>query len=254
MRARRRFACAAAGALVVSACSGGASLAGRAQTDARRIAAQEAAVVAASRRLLVSLAGAPQVFDSRCPAFLAERARGLSQYTALVALDARGDLVCSSIPSTTPVNAADRSYFKGAVASRQFSVGEYQLGRVSGKASVAFAYPVFDSRGRVRRVLVAPLDLAWANAHLAVAGVPTGAEVVVVDRLGTILVRWPDPDRWVGRSLGRSALGRALLGRGTGAVEAAGADGVTREYGMTSVGGTSGGLRAAVGLPVSTSG
>ena len=85
MSARPVLVCAAAGALVASACSGGSSLAGRARSDAGRIAAQEAAVVAASRRLLVSLAGAPQVFDARCPAFLAERARGLTQYTSLVA-------------------------------------------------------------------------------------------------------------------------------------------------------------------------
>ena len=250
---RPLLACAAAGALAAAACSGGGGLAGRAQSDATRIAAQEAAVVAASRRLLISLAGAPQVFDSRCPAFLAERARGLTQYTALVALDARGDLACISLPSSTPVNAADRSYFKRAVGSRQFSVGEYQTGRVSGKASVAFAYPVFDSHGRVRRVLVAPLDLAWANAHLAVAGVPKGAEVLVVDRLGTIVVRWPSPAGRIGQLLGPSALGRALLGRGTGTVEAAGADGVMREYGMTPVAGSAGNLRVAVGLRLSTS-
>src|SRR5207247_4810609 len=139
VRARSLLVCAAAGALGASACSGGSSLGGRAQSDARRIAAQEAAVVAASRRLLTSLAGAPQVFDTRCPAFLAERARGLGQYTSLVALDARGDLVCISIRSTTAVNAADRSYFKRAVASRRFAVGGYQVGRVSGNASIALA-------------------------------------------------------------------------------------------------------------------
>jgi hypothetical protein len=39
---------------------------------------------------------------------------------------------------------ADRVYVREALARRTFAMGEYQIGRITGKASINVGYPVLD--------------------------------------------------------------------------------------------------------------
>ena len=100
---------------------------------------------------------------------------------------------------TGPVYVGDRIYFRRALETRDFAIGEYQVGRITGKASVNFGYPVLDDAGHVRAVVVAALDLAWLSELANQAGLPTGSMLTVIDRNGTILSRYPDEGKWVGK-------------------------------------------------------
>ena len=64
-------------------------------------------------------------------------------------------------PITDEVYLGDRVYFRRALETREFAIGEYQVGRLTEKASVNFGYPVLDDAGDVHAVVFAALDLAW---------------------------------------------------------------------------------------------
>ena len=72
-------------------------------------------------------------------------------------------LAASALSMTNTVNLADRSYFQRALSSRAFSIGDYQVGRISGKPSFDLGYPVFAPSGRIQAVVFAALDLDWVN-------------------------------------------------------------------------------------------
>jgi putative nucleotidyltransferase with HDIG domain len=150
-----------------------------------------------------------------------------------------------------PVNSADRGYFRRAMGLKRFAIGEYQIGRVSGKAAINFAYPVLDAGGQVRAVVFAAVDLGWLNRLAATAALPSGTTLTLVDRRGTVLARYPDPDRWVGRPAPQSAITIRMLAERAGAAEARDMDGVPRLYGFTRVRTTdeAGDVYLGVGMP-----
>ena len=48
------------------------------------------------------------------------------------------------------VNLAAWPYFRRTLESREFAMGDYQVGRVTGKGSANFDYPILDETGRPR--------------------------------------------------------------------------------------------------------
>ena len=82
-------------------------------------------------------------------------------YRSLGLIQPNGDIFCSSIVSKSrdPINVKDRSHFGMAAATGKFSVGEYQVGRVTGSAGINFAYPVLDANGRLQAVVFAGLNM-----------------------------------------------------------------------------------------------
>ena len=51
---------------------------------------------------------------------------------------------------TGQVYVGDRVYFRRALETRDFAIGEYQIGRITGKATLNFGYPVLDDAGHVQ--------------------------------------------------------------------------------------------------------
>lgn len=163
-----------------------------------------------------------------------------------------GDVICSGVPLPRPVNVADRGYFRGALATRQFTVGEYAIGRASGKASLLVAHPVMVQEGTVARVIPAGIDLAWLNRLAAAVPLPGEAVLNITDASGIILARHPDPERWVGKSAAELPAFKALRTRpGESVAEAAGIDGVLRLYAVSPLAAARGAeaIHVGVGIP-----
>jgi len=218
---------------------------------AQSVASSQDDLIEGARQLLISLAQLPQVRQrdsDACNTLFANLLKQFPLYVSLGAVDAKGNPFCSAIPIKTPFSAADRTYFQRAVQYRDFAVGDYTIGRVSGKASLNFGYPVLDDKGTVQAVVLAALDLAWLDKLVDKAQLPSGATLTVIDRKGTILVRHPDPEKWVGKSMPQTPLIQTILSQGAGTIEAAGMDGVPRLYGFSPLGDT-GGAYVSIGIP-----
>ncbi|MDE2180368.1 MAG: GAF domain-containing protein [candidate division NC10 bacterium] len=213
----------------------------QAQQEALRLARiassdHERLIGGASHQLLVALTHLPAVRNHDAPACSALFAALLKQYRIyanLGAIEPDGDVFCSALPLSGPLNLADRSYFRRAMETRDFAVGDFQIGRITGEATINFGYPVLGDTGQVQAVVFAVVEHNWLNWLAAEARLPQGSEMVVIDRNGIILARHPDPEKWVGRSASGMPIAKTVLARGEGVVEALDVDGISRLYGFT---------------------
>jgi hypothetical protein len=219
------------------------SAAARHEADARRwtrlAAASEKRVVDGTRQLLVTLAELPEVRQgggAACGRRLADLLRQYPQHANLGVVLPDGTLACSAVVPRERTSLADRRYVRRALETREFTPGEYQVDRPSGKPTVSFGYPMTSPGGRVEGVVFAALDLAWLNQVATEGPLPEGAALTMVDGSGTIVVHAPEPRKWVGMSMPYVPLVRAMLTQREGVTEETDVDGVRRLYAFAPVG------------------
>jgi len=186
-----------------------------------------------------------------CSTFMADLQRRFPAYGSFSTIGLDGYIYCSSLPLARPVNVSDRGYFRQAVQTRRFAIGDFTIGRVSGRPVVVLAHPMFDSSGHVLGVVAAAINVAWLSRDFAQADFPEGATLTVLDRSGTILDRYPDPETWVGKSAPDSPVVGTILRLQKGTAEVAGVDGVRRLYAFAPLGeaGQTGGAYLSIGIP-----
>src|SRR3989441_666453 len=206
-----------------------------------------------TRRLLGSIARLPEIRAAGpgCRSVLAWYRDAYPTYLNLGVIDRQGFLVCSALPTVGRVNLGDRLYFRQVIATHQFAVGEYQIGRITQKATVNFGYPLFDSAGDVRAVLFAAFDLGALSRVTSGPVLPRGAVMTLVDREGVVLTRYPDPERWTGRRLPEAMVIDAIQSQRQSVIETQGPDGVRRLYRVASLRDLPGAgmLYASAGIP-----
>jgi serine phosphatase RsbU (regulator of sigma subunit) len=222
---------------------------------ARLASLDQERLIESTRQLLVVLAQLPEVRrgdPAACGALLAVLLQQYPLYTNLGTIAPDGNLVCSALPTSGPINVADRAYFRRALDTRAFAVGEYQIGRVTGKASVGFGYPVVADGGRVEAVVFTALDLDWLNRLAGEVQLPAGSTLTVIDRNGTVLARYPDATDWVGQTVPEAPIVREMLAQQrAGTTEAPGLDGMPRYFAFTPLGGSaeSSNVYISIGIP-----
>ncbi len=188
-----------------------------------------------ARQLLIALAQLPSVQNqdaAECNSFLADLLKQYPLYENLGAADLDGDIFCSAVPSATRTNMSDRPAFQLALETGDFVVGDYIIARITGRPTLGTAYPVLDEAGQPRGVVFAGIDLTWLDSFVAKAQLPEGSSLSIIDSMGIILARYPDPERWRGTAMPDSIV-QALLAQREVVSEAQGIDGVQRVYGAT---------------------
>jgi signal transduction histidine kinase len=221
----------------------------------RLVSADHERLIEASRRLLVTLERLPAVRDrnrAACNALFTDLLKQHSSYANLGVIDTDGNVSCSALPMMGRVYVGDRAYFRRAWETRDFAIGDYQIGRVTGKATLNFGYPVLDDADHVRAVVFAALDLAWLNELANQAGLPPGSMLTVIDRNGTILSRYPDDGKSVGKLMPEPLVLNAILTQqGNGTIDAPGTDGIPRLFSFAPFGGGAQSANAyvSVGIP-----
>ncbi len=231
-----------------------------AQDDALRLARlaafEEEQMIGATRQLLVTMAELPQVRSddsAACNALMADIRKQFQRYANLGVIAANGDVICSALPISGPVNLADRDYFQRTLLGRNFAVGDYQVGRVTGVPSINFGYPIFDETGQIKAVVFAALDLDWLNRieYEVTAQLPQGTTLTKIDTDGIILVRHPDPEQRVGQPWSETSLTGTVRTPEDSVIWGSGADGVSRVYAFSSLNSVIHGnnMRIILGIP-----
>jgi len=220
---------------------------------AREATIQQQRSFSQARDFLSELSQYPEIKHPKantCPALLAKILIEHPEYANVFVLTLDGELVCSGRPFARRVNASDRVYFQLAVTRKNFSVGEYQIGRVTGKATLAFGQPVLDEYGKPTAVLAASLDLSHLSDLIKNARLPEDSAMLLIDGKGTVLVHHPDPQRIVGKSMADRPLVRRLLAsKGEEIGQEVGLDGVHRLYAFAPIR-VGGDTRAYVGIRI----
>jgi two-component sensor histidine kinase len=159
-----------------------------------------------SRQLLVALARLPSVqamSPEPCRTALATMLAELPGYTTVSAIDRAGRMICTAVGDVSPPPLVkDRTYFRDALQTNGFVVGEFAVGRATGLNALPVAQPIHLVSGETVGVLVAGVNLRWLEGHLRRRETLDGSTLLIVDRNGTVLVSLPDGgEQWVGRRL-----------------------------------------------------
>lgn len=154
-----------------------------------------------------------------------------------------GELHCNSAIANHDVriNVGDRPYFRMALESGKFSVGEYQVGYTSGQSGINFAYPVIDAENRVRAVLFAGLNLSnFIEQGESQRDDPLtrdeGRVITILDRNDIVLARYPGGGVRVGEKGQNPRMLEVLSHARNGVFAATDATGIARLYAVESVG------------------
>jgi putative nucleotidyltransferase with HDIG domain len=208
-------------------------------SDTERLVAlatlQEQELIDTTRQLLVALAELPDLRSgdaTRCTALLSDLLPRYTRYLNLGLIDARGYVLCSAIPHDDPVYAGDRAYFLRAIETRDFSIGDYQIGRITGAPSLNFGYPVHDDAGQVRGVVFAAVDYRWLSEVEAEtqSRLPQGSTITKIDADGIILIQYPNPAEWAGYPFPDASVAKTVRSEREGVTVGSGADGIPRVY------------------------
>ena len=156
--------------------------------------------VEGTRQLLNAVSSGPSVRNSGlnvlCNEFLANIRKAYPYYTNLAVMDANGDVVCHALQNDPTGNFKHRSYFIKASQNGSFAMGNYQVGHITGLASVGFGMPVFNQEAELKGMAYAGLQVT--QLAMALKGpLPPDVRVTLTDRQGIILGTDPaqSPDR-----------------------------------------------------------
>lgn len=175
----------------------------------------------------------PKACNEMVAALYASLVKFKQTYTTFGAVNKDGDIICAVFVPQETVNVADRPYVQKVFQTKDFAVGEYQVGRLSGKPSLNVGYPILDAKGDTQGVAIVAIDLAWFNETAKSFTFPPDGAFVVVDRNGVILLRYPEPDVYIGKSIAGLSFFERMKKADEGVTEAAGVDGVKRLWGFT---------------------
>ena len=179
----------------------------RAHLDTRRIAAGMVAELNAfldrTELTLAVIAARPQVkaLDPRaCDAVVEELGALLAQFENFNIRDTRGGIVCTKIRGPLPASTvANSSWFQEGLRSGGLTVGGPILNPSTGHWVSVPTYPVRDRTGEVAGLLVLGVDLLTLQERV-LQDIPEGTDAIVFDREAKFMMRWPDPEQWIGKS------------------------------------------------------
>lgn len=204
------------------------------QQNAMHIANEQDKVIDYAQQLLLLLASRnlPEIAPgSRCPESFGQILRSDSRMANVGMASTDGNIICNASASANMISIGDRDYFRNALKTAQPVIGNAVRDRSSAKWTLPFARAIRNESGNVEGVLAVWIDLSWVNRELQKARLPPGARIGLIDGMGTVLARYPDPENWVGKNAALTPFfTKLLLMGGQGTAEEIGFDKVKRIY------------------------
>jgi signal transduction histidine kinase len=202
----------------------------RAQEMMQLATRDEEQVIGQTRQLLFALAESATVRSTNrrdSEKMLDELFRNCPHYANFGVVGTNGMVLASARPMAS-ASQTNRPYFRRALATQTFAIGDFQDEQTDGKPTVYFGCPVFDSNRQIQAVVFAALDLEWVSQFESAlpARLPKGATWTEIDRNGKILVRYPSPGKWIGRPFPEKSLLKIVFSQNHGVVEAKSSDGI----------------------------
>lgn len=220
------------------------------------IADSQALLVENARHVLQTLAELPSVRQGAtavCESHLAPLVLDQGRYLNAGLVRPDGEILCSVRPVLRPGNLSEWGFVKQALASRSFSIGEYHWAFAANQATLHFSVPVLDTGGDIRAILFVALDLGWLSRNQAKTELPAGSVLLLWDREGVLLGRYPDPQAWLGREMRDSPLFRHVHRQGReGTAQLTDTDEIQRLYGFVPIKHTGRGVDAYVAVGITT--
>ncbi len=149
--------------------------------------------------------------------------------TNILVADTTGLVWASALPMRGVIMANDRRFFKNAMATGNFSSGEFTIGRVLNQPAISFGYPIKDSSGKIRDIAIIAFTLSQYNDLLKIKKMPDFNSLVLTDHKGTILFDANGP-QFIGKKDKDEIFKRMSEGPDKGTFEAVGITGKKRFF------------------------
>ncbi len=226
------------------------------QSDVRLAAAYQRRVVDKVGQLLRDMASGPSIRNTTirlCVPYLQNLKAQDPSYANLGVVGLNGRVTCEAVDPSGNAYAGDRPFFRQVIAGAKFSVGEYGIGRSSGRPGLGFGVPVYGDDGHLNGVAFAVVDVAGIDRAIDNQPLLKGAQLRVMDRNAKVLAAHPAAPQAIGRTESNEALVEAVRTRREGLWQMADAQGVEQVYAMAPVGGEAGNhLFVAISVPRET--
>lgn len=190
-----------------------------------------------SRRVLQSIAenrvlnwNDPQQLDG----FLSPYLTLFPFSTGVFLFDLQGNMLAPFESAAISSNVSDRQWFQKTITDRKFTIGEFVLGRLTGTPIIPLGYPVFLD-GKLSCVLVLSVNLEWIYEGMETRGASDGSSIILLADDGTVLVRYPFPENYIGNQYPGSELNKVLDIRESETMEFRGADNIRKLYSVSPV-------------------
>lgn len=154
-----------------------------------------------AEQLLTVLAQLPDVKNHNARAtnaILADILKKSPHFGNIVITDRDGDVWASGLPMTSSFSLREIRTFRNSVKSRQFSSGEYLIGRISARPTIGFGYPILNGNGTVEGVIAVNINFRHFNEMVTRAGLSRNSVFTLVDHNGIIIDRNQAPEQFVG--------------------------------------------------------
>jgi len=173
---------------------------------------QQGVLLAESRSIVTALAATLPAVDpvSADCSDIARASLEASTYQANVFVaDSTGEIVCSGLPFDAGVSAADRSWFRKAMANDGVVLGDHQFGRITKTLVIVVAQGVtLGANGRY--AVGASVDLSSLES-IAARDLTAHGNVTIVDPSGKVLVAVPKANSdLAGTALSPSVMSQAV--------------------------------------------
>ncbi|MDA8109887.1 MAG: EAL domain-containing protein [Betaproteobacteria bacterium] len=182
---------------------------------AENIAERYQTLMARTRDVLMVLARSTALLGRAsaqvCEKYLAPIVRSDPSYANMGVVGPDGALLCSVVPAKQGTSFADRTWFREAIGSGGFAIGELVTGRIIGKPTVVVAYPISDAATRIGGVIYASLNLDWLRRLLEAPNLAGRFGALVLDAKGTVVASSSGERARVGTSVSRALLFKALV-------------------------------------------
>jgi C4-dicarboxylate-specific signal transduction histidine kinase len=173
------------------------------QKLADHLAAEQERLVREALQLGGFLAELPDVTNrntDKLQSIISSTLKKNPQFLNILVTDDSGKVRVSALPFTPPLSLAERRYFKNARTTRRFSSGEFIIGSISQKPTIAVAYPILD-RNVFHGVAMISFDLDVLKSILKRSQLPVNSNYILVDHNGIIVSRGSDNGRNVGEPM-----------------------------------------------------
>jgi signal transduction histidine kinase len=210
-----------------------AQVRGEAERFVTSTAGEVTGVLEAARSVLLGASQAPAIeqhekarADSLCRGVLGESI----DYSNVSVVDGVGRVWASALPAAVGTDLSREPWFAALKSSGRFTTGGYEISPVTGKATVVCAFPVLDTRGRLRAAMISELRIDAFRKVLAAQALPYGGASLLVDTSGAVVARVPTLRGVEGTRLVTTQLVSTVLSKGRGTGRLSGLDGVGRIY------------------------
>ncbi len=208
---------------------------------AQLLRSQYEEVISNTQRSLEWLARFPEITGDdvgACTRLLEQFYHTSGQFLGLSVASPDGTVRCLAAQRPVPVpwSSAGQLFFERASSTKAFAVGDVQMGQASGKPNLTVGLPVLDARGNVTAVIGAGLNIELLSQRIANNQFYQYVSLLLIDRQGTVVLRHPDPEVYIGRNVANTGLFQTTVSGKEGWWEGRGLTGQRRLFAFTPIG------------------